>query len=505
MRLVAYFFVVLLLPGCSPSILNIRNIYTTESVPPLSDNLIKVHLKNGGLIMMDHWEIDENLKQVSGKGFFFSAKRTQLTRQPQFYSVSFDDIVLVETNAMEGMNVISLGLMTFSTAVSVVTLPCLFDPKACFGSCPTYYLHSDDSLIIQAEGFSSSITRSMEEEDVDFLAAYKGGQEVRIELMNEALETHYIRRSELMILEKQHGSQMYHDGQEFHSVSALHTPTGCSEPNQETCFSATDGKEYFKPADAVDLVSKEQVILDFDPQDGERTGVILTQRQSLMTTYLFYQSMAYMGSKAGEFIAAYERASPWVKNLQRDMYEILGGVDVHVLINGQWKYIGSVEEQGPIITDTHILPILLKGEVSKVKLTMTKGLWRIDQVAIGTIEEQLEPKVIPPAQLLVAGQPSAELLQRLNDPEQMLVNNPGTSYTLVYPLPEGDYDVFLKSEGYYTEWMRGEWLAEENPEMVNLMVKNPEKWLELMAPRYKAQEAGMEALFWSSKFSARQP
>lgn len=505
MRLASIFSTFLLLTACSTSILNIRNIYKTDATSSLSENVIKLHLNNGGLIIMNKWEINEQLRQVSGKGNFFNAKRSKLTPQPQNYLVPFDDIVLIETNVYEGTNVISPALLTFSTIISAATLPCLFDPKACFGSCPTYYLHAGDSLLIKAEGFSSSITKSMEAEDVDYLASYEGGQEVRLELMNEALETHYIRRSDLVILEKRNGQQVYKDDHKFYYVSGIYKPKGGALPEVISQLADRDGTEYFLPADESNLVTREEVILDFEPQEGERTGVILTQRQSLMTTYLFYQSMAYMGSKAGEFIAAYERASPWARSIQKNMYEILGGVEVHVWINDKWEYVGLVEEQGPIVSDTHILPIRMKGSVSKVKLTMTKGLWRIDQVALGTIEGKGESIVIQPETLLVGGQPSTELLERLNAPDQLLVNNPGTSYTLVYELPEGTYDVFLKSQGYYTEWMRDEWLAEEDPAMVNLLVKKPEKWLELMAPKYKIQEAGMEKLFWSSKFSTQQP
>ena len=41
---------------------------------------------------------------------------------------------------------------------------------------------------------------------------------------------------------------------------------------------------------------------------------------------------------------------------------------------------------------------------------------------------------------------------------------PGDSYELAYDLPAGDnFELFLDSRGYYLEWMREQWLRDENP------------------------------------------
>ena len=64
----------------------------------------------------------------------------------------------------------------------------------------------------------------------------------------------------------------------------------------------------------------------------------------------------------------------------------------------------------------------------------------------------------------------------------------------------GPYQLFLESKGYYVEWMRQEWLKEEDPEMVQLMIRNPKEYLKLLAPEYKSREDEMENIFWNSKF-----
>lgn len=488
--------------------MNVREVYSQPGQPmdslQLNQRYLKVHLKNGNVAIIRNWDIDNENEILSGVGYQYNPSRKKESYNPIKYELNFEDCVLIETNDYEGFNLISPLIMTFTTLTAAVTVPCIFDPKSCFGSCPTYYLYQGDSLVIQAEGFSSSITKSMESIDVDYLSAYVPSEtnELRIELKNEALETHYIRRSELVALKRPADTEVFYGNGQFYSASGMSLPIDIvNTDGMLKTLKLRDGVEYFSKSDSADLTQKEAVIIEFDPHDGASTGVVITHRQSLMTTFLFYQSMAYMGSKIGELAAAYERMSPAMRSKGRGMNDLLGGIEVSVMIDGKWKYIGDIEEVGPITSDTHILPVNAKGEFTKVRLEMTKGLWRIDQVALFSIHDEVEPTVIQPSKLLRKGVEDADLLSILNDPEQMLVNNPGTSYTLVYELPKNNnLSLFLKSQGYYTEWMRKEWLKDESPEMARLFIKKPHKWLKLMTPKYKLVEAKMDSLFWSSKF-----
>ena len=133
---------------------------------------------------------------------------------------------------------------------------------------------------------------------------------------------------------------------------------------------------------------------------------------------------------------------------------------------------------------------------------MTKGLWKIDQVVLCNIKRaNIEPAIISPVKLLSQGIENDSLLNRLLDPSEMLINSPGNSQTLTFILGENKKSqIFLKSQGYYTEWMREEWLKEEDQDMARLVLQRPRKWLRVMAPKYKRIESQMERLFRSSKF-----
>jgi hypothetical protein len=50
------------------------------------------------------------------------------------------------------------------------------------------------------------------------------------------------------------------------------------------------------------------------------------------------------------------------------------------------------------------------------------------------------------------------------------------------------------------EWMRNEWLNEENPAMLYRMLLNPAQYYKDLAPQFKQIEAVMEETFWSSKY-----
>jgi hypothetical protein len=76
---------------------------------------------------------------------------------------------------------------------------------AIFGSCPTVYADSGGTALLQAEGFSYSIAPIFESRDVDRLRLVQAADgSVRLEIRNEALETHYLNHLEL--LEVMHGS-----------------------------------------------------------------------------------------------------------------------------------------------------------------------------------------------------------------------------------------------------------------------------------------------------------
>jgi hypothetical protein len=223
-----------------------------------------------------------------------------------------------------------------------------------------------------------------------------------------------------------------------------------------------------------------------------------------MNTYLFYQALAYLGHRAGEWLAALERSDATTRARTSGVGAVLGGIEVLVPEGAGWRRVGEVKETGPLATDVRL--VLLPSSATspgRVRLRMARGAWRLDWVGLARLEGRAEPIRLGPVKVMHGTVVDEDARQRLIDPAQTLVTLPGDDYTLAYRLPDDParYELFLASRGYYLEWMRDEWVAEENPARAAMMFIDPRKALRTMAPEFKRGEAQMEAMFWGSRFA----
>ena len=115
--------------------------------------------------------------------------------------VPLDSVIGMETFRTEinGAKTVGYSLLTTAAVLAGgVGLACAMDPK-CFGSCPTIYADSAGTPVLEAEGFSYSIAPLLEARDIDRLRTQPDSQGiVRLQVWNEALETHYINHLALV-------------------------------------------------------------------------------------------------------------------------------------------------------------------------------------------------------------------------------------------------------------------------------------------------------------------
>jgi len=470
---------------------------------------LKVHMLNGDLFMLKPWQLTENGDFLVGKGQRFDAQRARVG-EGEFW-LAVNDIALVESsdNATAGMGGAS-GLAFLTTTFGTLAAVCALDPKACFGSCPTFYVNGHAGAP-DAEGFSQSIARVLEARDVDALPnAHPKDGRLSILMRNEALETHAVRRVRLLAAARPIGSRVLAtpDGRFFLS-STLAEPLACqaAEGDCRPALLARDRNERVSPANPDDLAARETIDLLF-PDAPPRAGIVVAARQTLLTTFVFYQTLAYLGSRAGDWLATLERGGPAAGNVAMAMARRLGGIEVHVKQeNGTWCQAGSYEEAGPIAGDLQVIPIEscapTPGSPVHVRLRLTQGHWRVDWVALARLDASVTPSIHEPDRVEQDGRPQVEALASLRGEGRRLITLPGDSYLISFRLPKPDarseLEVFLESEGFYYEWMREEWLRDENPEMARLMFANPDEALRRLAPKFKAREAHAEEVFWNSR------
>jgi hypothetical protein len=182
----------------------------------------------------------------------------------------------------------------------------------------------------------------------------------------------------------------------------------------------------------------------------------------------------------------------------------LGGIDVYVQDKaGAWIPIGDFYEAGPIAhnVQTIAIPDSLF-DCRKIRLQMTKGMWRINYASLVSLGNTVTPSRLHPIAVTSDTGKCPEALAILRSGTSHLVSMPGDKWTLRYELPEDytNYEILLDTKGYYLEWIRKEWLAETNPEKAAFMFAFPNLFLKQEAPIFKQLEPSMENTFWSSRY-----
>jgi hypothetical protein len=488
----------------------VHRLQRTSTAPDASATLdrkspfLKAHLRDGALLVLSQWAVDDSARLVSGMGTRYDAKRAITGDGPQ--QLALDSVVLFETNVSRPSE--SIALLSVMSGLSAgLTVYCATTPKACFGSCPTFYVSDGTRDLLQAEGFSASIAPSLEARDVDVLFRAKPtGREVRVDMVNEAYETHVVRYANLLVAPRPAGHRVLAD---VHGAYWTVTPpapaTRCTAPEGDCTASLAgfDGRERLSAADSTDLGAREVIDLEFANAPSE-PALLLASRQSLLPTFVLYQGFAWLGTGVGEWMARLERSDGETVRRLEGPARALGGIDVLVANDaGGWDSLATVRETGPLAADARLVPLPASRGPLRVRLRLAKGAWRVDAAALVSRVSGVTPQRLTPADVLRDGRPDEAARARLVDTAAPLTTFPGDRYTLVYRLP-GDasaYELFLETKGYYLEWMREEWIGEENRALAASLFLDPAGALRRLAPAFKREEATIEQAFWRSRYA----
>ena len=463
---------------------------------------LKVHMRNGDVYVLRRWELRGTT--LAGYGQYQGIDRR--TTAEQAFSIPLDDVALFETNVVENSPAIAAIAVVGSISV-VVSVACLTNPKACFGSCPTFYAPDDQTgaPVLQAEGFSDAIAPSLESSDVDALyRSSSTGGAFTLRMTNEAYETHVVKQADLLAVPRPPGGRVLARGDELWAASQLAAPAACRAAEGDCLASLRDfdGASRLSLTDPDDLGAREHIELDFRGVLPGRHGVVISTRQSMVTTFLLYQGLAFLGETVGAWLAALERGDDAARVGGRGWQAALGGIEVQIADGDGWRTVDEVYETGPIATDVHLLLLPEGASAERIRLRLARGNWRIDHVAVATLAGRVEPiRVRPHA---IRGTLGAEYAGgRTPATGFPIVTQPGDAYVFTYQLPSdrGPLELFLDSRGYYLEWMRKEWIAEQAPLRGIQMVIDPASALRRYAPAYKRVEPDIERMFWESRYA----
>ncbi|HJQ87670.1 MAG TPA: hypothetical protein VJ820_09435 [Propionibacteriaceae bacterium] len=405
---------------------------------------LKVHARNGYLYLLSGWTVQESARTITGDGEHIDSARQTISRGR--FTISLEDVALLETNVVHRSSAVA-GLAIVTGVSAAVTAYCIAQPKACFGSCPTFYIGDQRDAPIQAEGFSTSVAPSLEARDVDALyrTEFRRGGRLNVTMKNEALETHVVKSVRLLAAARPpHGRVLATVGGQFREASDPRQARECRDHSVD-CVSrvrAFDGIERLSVTDPDDLARRETIEVRLVLEEGPQ-ALVMASRQSLASTYLFYQSLAYLGRAAGATLAALERGDRTVATGFARLQQVLGGIEVwSETQHGAWVRVGDIHELGPLASDVVALP-LPPETTGRLRLRMARGHWRIDYLASVTLGAEVRPAILAPW----AVRDGTGALIR----DGSLTTLPGDTYTYSFNVPRGAHqELFLETQA--TTW-----------------------------------------------------
>jgi hypothetical protein len=432
---------------------------------------VKAHLKDGSTVVYPQG-VTVSGGMLRGAGFHYDLA---LKQSANVDSIPLDSVVGMEsfqTRVDGAKTAIMTTLTVVGTAGAVVGVIALF--KAIFGSCPTVY--SSDGAVEEAELFSNSIAPLFEARDVDRLQAQPDSNGIlRLEVRNEALETHYINH--LQLFEVEHGADEFvlPDAEDHPVVvGGVRTPptiTDRSGQDLRETVGAADGKFYRTDRRFIDNARADDIDDWIDltaevPDRAKSVALVFRLRNSLLTTTLLYDEMlAPAGARAIDWLGSGLARISNAVELGR-WRERHAGLHISVWRDGAYREIARVPDSGPI--DWHdvaaLIPAVEGEKLLRIRLSFLADQWRIDRVGVASEERDATPRVIQISEVSGSGgHADNSALESLSAPDsRYLQTNPGDRFFVDFnvgrPLAGQSRTFLLSSQGYYTEWIRGAWI-----------------------------------------------
>jgi hypothetical protein len=435
---------------------------------------VKAHLVDGSTVVYPKGMVLAS-RRLTGAGTRYDLR---LSNPMEIGELPLDSVVGLESFRTEvnqgATTLLSVGA-TLATIGAGVAIACAIDPK-CFGSCPTYYSDSAGTPVLEAEGFSYSIAPLFESRDVDRLRAQpRADGTLRLEVRNEAFETHFLNHFEL--LEATHApDEFVAPDQRGHPVAMVgqrppRTARDRAGRDVRPLLADADGKTYATAPGVLQGVSaddlEDTIELTFaGAASGDSVALVLRLRNSLLNTVLLYdlmlgdpgaRSLDWQAEELSRVGTALELGS-W--------YTARMGLGVEVRRDTTWVPVARLKDTGPVAWKDVAVPLPnASGGELRVRLRFAADNWRIDRIALAASVRRPSIRTLALSEVItVDGAPEREAHASLSSPDgRYLETVAGQSFVASWEVGPGSAGTartfLLASQGYYIEWVRQGWIA----------------------------------------------
>jgi hypothetical protein len=499
--------------------------YTGIAERSVIQSPVKAHLADGSTVVFAGGAT-VTPTEITGNGISYPLlSRTGVARS----SIPLDSVVGVEAFEQRVLAAQSVVVSIAATAAGMLGTAALL--VAIFGSCPTVYADSAGTPILQAEGFSYSIAPLLEHRDVDPLRVQPGlDGAVRLELRNEALETHFINHIELLGAVHAAGTRVVPDQAGEAVTVGSFRPLARAVDRAERDIRATlaepDGRLFSSAPSVVDAAREgdlddwiDLVVNDLPP--GDSIAVVLRLRNSLLNTVLLYDGV--LGGRD---------APDW---LGRDLQRIAAVTDLarwYVATMGLRAFVGDsgsasgIQRAAPDARLGDVGPLAFRdvalvlprpapdAPTARVRLRFIADNWRIDHAEVAAVVTRPALVTVPLAAVHVetpatggpAAVDTAALAALTEADDRYLETRPGQSMKLIFaPMKaqvsaDSTMTYLMTWQGWYREWIRGSWLAK--PSRTTPFVPGDAAILKALR-QWRAQQADFERQFYNTRIPVR--
>jgi hypothetical protein len=388
---------------------------------------------------------------------------------------------------------------------------------AVFGSCPTVYSVNENSEELEAEGFSYSIGRKFEMGDLDRMNCRPNSTGiVNLKVRNEALETHYINQLRLCYVDHPKGTQAYPtDSRDVLIVSNTISPLSAvnSEGTDITELIRQSGDQFYQNDSATASRMYRNGLRDWidctipTSRGADEVTVILRLRNSLLTTILFYEvMMKSQGADVFQWMDDVNNSSLYAWRLGK-WYKEFSGIRVSVKEDGSFEEKGKVFNAGPIAWKYVALkiPVGHSEPQTTIRLNFLVDNWQIDWIGFSfdaKKADELRYAEFGRAEDIKGFEQSDVIRKLQSDDDDYVVTYPGDYFNLSFALPpqeEHERTLFIAAKGYYSEWMRPQWLRAGLEDPHPFTTSAPEEAVRRAAQIWIVKKNKFEKEFFASK------